>query len=287
MEYRGGQVGPTTSHPPTYEIFTELKDGNALHLFGAESMDLGVATHMFHEMPQALDYLEAHQIIHRDIKPDNILFKCNSLKLKTDPDAYTFQLADFGMAKFVNNTSTYAGTPLYMAPEINPETNKQHYPQTPAADIWSLLVTMIFAMNKGRIREHSLNSHEEIIARVQEVATQHLPDLQQTLDRNPKFRPSAEALLDQHFQGRGKFPREKKTMLVENSNLACLHQKDDPTKKLDDGATGLRHNARGTGFRAQKLAEKPSTRQRQCPAEEMHGGVGRNLRARSVVEYTP
>lgn len=249
-------------------------------------MDNGIASHMFHEMLQALDYLEYHNIIHRDIKPDNILFKRDPLQAEPGPESYTFQLADFGVAKVVNNTGTHAGSPLYMAPEINPATNHEGYPQTPAADIWSLLVTILFALNKGRIRDHSLRSYNDVITRVQKIATQHLPDLQQMVDRDPGSRPSAEVLLDRHFQGQGKVPREKKVMLVRDNNLASLHETDDSGQKPDDAGTAVRHNHHLWRLKAQKFSRKRSTRQRQPPVEEMGVRSGRTLRARSAVKYT-
>ena len=46
-------------------------------------------------------------IIHRDLKLDNILVKKNS-----------FKIADFGVSIISDRGTTYAGTPLYMSPEI-------------------------------------------------------------------------------------------------------------------------------------------------------------------------
>ncbi|WP_026239683.1 WD40 repeat domain-containing serine/threonine protein kinase [Parafrankia discariae] len=60
---------------------------------------------------QALRCVHDHDVLHRDIKPDNILFDT----------AGRLKVADFGIAKVVAGSgpaaSTVVGTPLYMAPE--------------------------------------------------------------------------------------------------------------------------------------------------------------------------
>ncbi len=63
------------------------------------------------QVGQALQYAHEQKIVHRDIKPDNILFN-------TQGDAL---LADFGIATILTTTGTKelgrGGTPAYMAPE--------------------------------------------------------------------------------------------------------------------------------------------------------------------------
>ena len=69
-----------------------------------------------------LSYLHSKQIIHRDIKLDNIVFV-------NDPDKYTnvediqIKILDFGLAvkakfKTINMDHNCIGTPKYMSPEI-------------------------------------------------------------------------------------------------------------------------------------------------------------------------
>ena len=61
---------------------------------------------------QVLTYLKAKNIVHRDIKEDNILINPQNLHIK---------LIDFGVAKILQDhepLSSLTGTPRYIAPEV-------------------------------------------------------------------------------------------------------------------------------------------------------------------------
>jgi len=64
------------------------------------------------ELARGLGHMHAHGVLHRDVKPANVLFSAEGVA----------KLVDFGLARFpgmitVTETGEVLGTPLYMAPE--------------------------------------------------------------------------------------------------------------------------------------------------------------------------
>ena len=132
-------------------------------------------------LKQALAYLEqvcsglahAHKcgVIHRDIKPQNLLLTA---------DKETVKIADFGVARLDNadGAITRVGTNIYSAPEHNPlmhtgqlDTTGLRLPQdhlTPAADIYSLAkttYTLLAGESPRRFAQHAITELPEQVKR--------------------------------------------------------------------------------------------------------------------------
>ena len=71
-----------------------------------------IADSVFQQMLQALDCLAWNGIVHRDVKPENILY------VSQPGGQYQFHLGDFGLCNRAISAVTTVGSPLYMAPEM-------------------------------------------------------------------------------------------------------------------------------------------------------------------------
>lgn len=90
------------------EIFMGLDAGDLYNLVESGEFALDhVQERCVHHMLEALDFLAASQIVHRDVKPDNILY---SPCLEGHWQAFNFRLADFGVSKFNGHAISYQGT---------------------------------------------------------------------------------------------------------------------------------------------------------------------------------
>jgi serine/threonine-protein kinase len=108
-----------------------VEGGQLDQLVKREPMPIRRAVELIAKVARTVHYAHEHRILHRDIKPGNIL-----LDQKGEP-----HLTDFGLARLVETESTVTrtlevlGTPSYMAPEQATGNNAQ---LTAATDVYGL-----------------------------------------------------------------------------------------------------------------------------------------------------
>jgi len=112
-------------------IIMELLEGMPLNeylrdLHGVgHTLPLDTVSRLMTSLTAALDYAHDRQIVHRDVKPANIVLRAGDTPIKPQmplaPDVEPI-LTDFGVARIASSTSatasgTILGTPAYMSPE--------------------------------------------------------------------------------------------------------------------------------------------------------------------------
>jgi len=108
---------------------------------------------LLQKIAEALTYAHQNNVVHRDVKPANILLTSRTTPVSTEaplPDDVEPILTDFGLVRFIqSNTQTstgvITGTPAYMSPE---QARGDHVDAR--TDVYSLGVT-VYEMLAGRV----------------------------------------------------------------------------------------------------------------------------------------
>lgn len=172
-----------------------LKDGTLESLIESGDDLLTVADSVFPQMLRALDYLAYNGIVHRDVKPANILY--TSLA----HDQYLFQLGDFGLCNRAISAVTTAGTPLYMAPEMFLKGQ-----QSSKVDVWSLFVTMLWTLDVRDFRHcfYRFKTSEDVWNAILLASKMDkLSNIQEMAIVSPERRASAAQMLVRLYRGEG------------------------------------------------------------------------------------
>jgi eukaryotic-like serine/threonine-protein kinase len=125
------------------------------------SLTIGDSLEIALQMTRGLGYAHAKGIVHRDVKPSNVIL------LPDDNDRIVVKIVDFGIAKLLPSanlknqsqtaTGDIVGSPLYMSPEQCMGDNVDA-----RSDIYSLGCTL-FEMLSGHPPFHGLNAMETVM----------------------------------------------------------------------------------------------------------------------------
>ncbi|KAI9312075.1 hypothetical protein BX666DRAFT_1866553 [Dichotomocladium elegans] len=240
VQYFGMEV-----HRDKVYIFMEYCENGSLGALlehGGRIEDEFYIANYAYQLLKGLAYLHENNIVHRDIKPDNILIDYQGV----------LKLSDFGAAKILAkgqktmgrttvtmNVNSLAGTPMFMAPEVitGGETGRKG-----SMDIWSLACCIV-QMATGRRPWSTLENEWSVMYH---VVTGHppLPDssqlsqlgidfLKKCFTRNPTKRPTAQELLSHpwitSYQEESIYPEGER-----NAEYFMEKQDQDPSNIPDE-----------------------------------------------------
>jgi len=186
---REARLGAAMNHPNLVSVYDAQPDGESL-LIVMEFVDGSSLANQLKHGPlpeeraievlrgvaQALDHVHERDVVHRDVKPSNVLISARG----------QVKLADLGIAKALEDTGLtqsgiVLGTLQYIAPE-----QLAGEPVGPAADLYALALIAYEALSGRRVRKGA--SLSEILRQSAKAP----PDLR---DERPQTSPAAARLL--------------------------------------------------------------------------------------------
>ncbi|CAK4127858.1 unnamed protein product [Aphanomyces euteiches] len=184
-------------------IVTEFVSGGELfdHVVEDGPFSEDRARNMMRDIVEAVAFLHDHGVIHKDLKPENVL-----LQFKDKRDNNLAKLVDFGSAGPASpTTQDDIGTTVYLAPELQ---SQDGGPCTPAADVWSLGCILYIVLTGRHPFDLEGNATEATIknrimrakvsfkhADCKGISPEAKDLITQLLQKDPSQRPSARDIL--------------------------------------------------------------------------------------------
>ncbi|KAH7680069.1 Pkinase-domain-containing protein, partial [Aphelenchoides avenae] len=165
------------------ESLTSVKDNNRL-------TDAQCAF-IFAKVASALKHVHSLGVVHRDLKPDNVMICFDG----------TPKLVDFGESARLQDDGACTGdrgSPMYMAPEMVTTT------YGPKVDVFSLGISAAEVTQQGMyilIRSNEANTHKAIRARVSRMPETYQELVLACVAFDPSKRPSSSEVFDTLVNG--------------------------------------------------------------------------------------
>ena len=264
-------------HKTKLYIVTEYANGGELSeclvrykLLFSKAFPEEIVQYLMKQIVYALIYLHNKNIIHRDLKLENIMVHFDSDKDKNDLNMLkcTLKIIDFGLSTILDSkkplTTTILGTPQYMAPNIlenyyNHTLNKIEYGKE--ADIWSL-GCICYEMLRGK-NVFNVSSIGDLVNKMNNgqyklpktASREVISFLSGMLQYEGKNRLTAQQLIKKSFLTKNvrdftyldinKELKQSKELIQLKSNLELYKQKNEDLTKINntyDNNQQLRQN---------------------------------------------
>lgn len=153
-----GTAADLNGTPFHYILLEYMPGGDLLDYCRRHPFSLDESLFYFQQVAEALAFAHSQAVIHRDIKPNNLLLSSDKKVIK---------ITDFGVAKMGQDDSleiTRVGTNVYAPPEHHPDAcdDEQTEKLTPSADVYSLAKTIYTAMTGRAPRQFSRETIGEL-----------------------------------------------------------------------------------------------------------------------------
>jgi len=181
----------------TYFLVYEYVEGSFLsEILEKEEFSLGRALSILSSLAGVLAYVHSFGVVHRDLKPQNIILRKDNSVLITDLGIAKFQSA---IPRNITDPQPFIGTPAYMSPE-QVEGNKV----SPASDVYALGI-LAFQLLTGQLPftadtmpqlllKHVTESPPRLIDLFPDVPGTLSDLIGQMLQKSPEGRPQAKVV---------------------------------------------------------------------------------------------
>lgn len=205
FETRDGKLHIAMQYCEGGDLYTRLKEQKGIPLEERQVVE------WFVQIAMALQYMHERNILHRDLKTQNIFLTKSKI----------IKVGDLGIARVLESASdmatTLIGTPYYMSPELF--SNK---PYNHKSDVWAL-GCCVYEMTtlKHAFNAKDMNSlvYKILKGKTPPMPRQYGTDLQdlmrQMLDQNPDRRPSVNRIL------RNPFIKRNIAIFLEDTKRGC------------------------------------------------------------------